>query len=378
MMIFTIVPFLALYLLIRVVWPNCRRNGRLLFFLLLLAGGLFPLVVEFFGGGIISPTLGLYPMLVGEFFLLALLQCAIFFLLRDAAIVLLFIFGKRKTFLSSKRTVCILFLSAVLVSAFAQFNAFKDPIVHTVSVEIDNLPAPLDGLRIAQLSDLHQANVFGPDRLERIVKKTNDLHADLIVVTGDFVDATVQRRARELAALRKLQAPLGVFACEGNHEHYADYDGWMRQLPLFGMRLLRNEHSVLQYHGTPFVIVGLTDRGAGRFNREEPDPEKALKGAPDAFTLALAHQPRLASELSNSGVDLMLSGHTHGGQTYLWSIAVAIFNEGFVRGLYTVVSDSGHRMALYVHSGTGLWTGFMQRIGTSNEIALITLKSKGK
>lgn len=379
-MIFSVIPLLALYVFLRVVWPNCGIRGRAFFAVLLILAAAFPSYVDYFGGGIVSPTLGFVPMIVGEVLLISLLQGAVFFLIRDALIVAGWILLRRKTFLSSGKVVAGLFGFSLIVTLYAFIHALADPVVHRFTVEVENLPEELSGMTIAQLSDLHQANVFGPERLERIVQKTNALRSELIVITGDFADATTEKRGHELDALKKLSAPLGVYGCEGNHEYYADYEGWKRVIPTLGVRMLKNEHDVLYRNGRAFLIFGLTDRAAFRFpGRERPDPEKALKGAPAGlFTLALVHQPLLSKMALRAGADLMLSGHTHGGQTYLWSLVVAFFNKGYVRGLYDLEREDSHKMQMYVHSGTGFWTGFIERIGTDNEIALITLKRAEK
>lgn len=375
-MIFSVIPLLAFYVFLRVVWPNCGVRGRAFFAVLLILAAAFPSYVDHFGGGIVSPTLGFVPMIIGEVLLITLLQTAVFFLIRDVLIVAGWILLRRKTILSTAKVAAGVFGFSVIVTLYAFVHALADPVIHRFTVEIENLPEELSGMTIAQLSDLHQANIFGPERLERIVQKTNALGSDLIVITGDFADATVEKRGHELDALKKLKAPLGVYGCEGNHEYYADYEGWKRVIPTLGVRMLKNEHEVLYWNSRPFVIFGLTDRAAFRFpGRELPNTEKALKGAPTGlFTLALIHQPLLAKMALDAGADLMLSGHTHGGQTYLWSIVVALFNKGYVRGLYDLEREDSQKMQMYVHSGTGFWTGFIERIGTDNEIALITLK----
>lgn len=377
MMIFSVIPLLALYLFFRVVYPNCRGAWRWLIFLILAAGASFPTYVDFYGGGIASPTLGRSATLFGEGLLLFLLQTAIFFLIRDGFFVASWIARHPLKLLNQKKVTLGIVIFSFFVTAYGLTHSLTDPVVKEVTVSIKGLPEELSGMRIAQLSDLHQANVFGPERLKRIVRMTNDLHADLIAITGDFVDGSVQRRGPELIALKDLKAPLGVYACEGNHEHYVDYEGWMRFLPSMNLTLLRNEHRVLNYNGKDFVLYGVTDRAAERFDRELPDAEKALSGAPDAeFIVSLAHQPRHTKWVLETPTDLMLSGHTHGGQTYLWSLVVAAFNNGYVRGLYSIKRSDGGETQMFVHSGTGFWTGFLERIGTDNEIVLLTLKRK--
>ncbi len=377
MMIFSVIPLLGLYVFLRVVYPNCKGFLRWGLFLLIAIGAGFPTYVDLYAGGIASPTLALVPTLICEGLLLLLLQSAIFFLIRDGLLIASWIVRHPLKALNEKKVTVGIFLISFLATSYGLWHSLEDPVVKELTVSVKDLPQELSGIKIAQLSDLHQANVFGPERLRRIVNQTNALGADLIVITGDFVDGTVQKRGPELIALKDLRSPLGVFACEGNHEHYVDYDGWMKFLPTLGLTLLRNEHTVLSYHGKDFVLYGVTDRAAERFDREMPDAVKALKGAPETeLIISLAHQPRHTKWVLETPTDLMLSGHTHGGQTYLWSIVVAAFNLGYVRGLYSVERNDGGETQMYVHSGTGFWTGFLERIGTDNEIVLITLKSK--
>ena len=182
---------------------------------------------------------------------------------------------------------------------------------------------------------------------------------DLIVCTGDLVDGTTTNRDADVAPLGLLRARYGVYACEGNHEYYADYAGWMRHFAALGLPLLHNAHTVVDIGGTPLVIAGLNDPMAPLFGRPGPDLEKALAGAPaGAATLLLAHQPVGARENAAHGIDLQISGHTHGGQMLGFDQIVAARNDGFVRGLYDVDA-----MRLFVGPGVGLWAGFPVRLG---------------
>ena len=378
MMIFTVAPLLALYVYWRAVRPNAEGAIRVAGALLLALGALFPIFVDTFGGSILAPTLDARVMLVGEFFLLTLLASAIFVFFRDAVLVVCRFFSLRPACLTASKAIGLLFVSAALISGFSISRALRDPVVNHVTVAVENLPEDLAGLKIAQLSDLHQANVFGPERLKRIVRLTNALNADLIVITGDSVDGAVKSRGDDLLALKDLRAPGGVYVIEGNHEHYVDYDGWMAFYPTLGLKLLRNEHAVIKRGESAVVLAGLTDYGAGRFQREEPDMARALKGAPAGLTIVLSHQPREVKKLADFDVDLVLCGHTHGGQMPLLSILVTVLNDGLLRGLYMRKGNTGKPVSVYVHSGTGLWTGYSARLGTQNEIALITLEKKGK
>ena len=238
------------------------------------------------------------------------------------------------------------------------------------TVYVKNLPAQLEGFRIAQISDMHVSAVFRADRVREIVKTTNELHPDLIAVTGDQVDGTPEKRGEDLLPLKDLKARYGVYAIEGNHEHYVDYEGWRRFFPTLGLKWLANANDVIDVNGTKLAVIGLTDPMAARYGREMPDIDKALTGVPAdvGFRLLLSHQPKYAPRYVGKA-DLMLSGHTHGGQITPLYPVVSKLNEGFVKGLYPVGN-----LQLYVNQGTDVWIGLLLRIGTVDEITLLTLK----
>ena len=208
------------------------------------------------------------------------------------------------------------------------------------------------------------------DRIRKIVERTNALNPDIVIIAGDFVDGTVPVHGDDLRPLADLKARYGVFGVPGNHEYYSGYEEWMEFLPTLGIRMLHNEH--VQTGGGAVVLAGVTDPVAGIMGKEVPDIRKALAGAPEkGVRILAAHQPRLAPEAAEHGVDLQVSGHTHGGMIAGIDRLVARFNEGFVSGLYTVGG-----MKLYVSNGAGIWNGFPIRIGVPSEIVLIRLRKE--
>ena len=227
-----------------------------------------------------------------------------------------------------------------------------------------------DGLTVAALADLHADGITREDRIRKIVERTNALNPDIVVIAGDFVDGTVSEHGGDLRPLADLKARYGVFGVPGNHEYYSGYEEWMEFLSALGIRMLLNEHALAG--GEAVVLAGVTDPVAGLMGKEEPDISKALQGAPEkGVRILVSHQPRLAREAAEHGVDLQVSGHTHGGMITGMDRLVARFNEGFVSGLYTV----GH-MKLYVSNGSGIWNGFPIRIGVPSEIVLIRLRKE--
>jgi predicted MPP superfamily phosphohydrolase len=259
---------------------------------------------------------------------------------------------------------------AALLAAIGVANALRIPPIRNVAVAVRDLPPSFVGYRIVQLTDLHVSRLFPAKWARAVVDRSNAAGADLIVVTGDFIDGSVQMRRDDIEPLRQLHAPDGVYAIPGNHEYFFDYGAWMRHLSDMGFRMLPNAHAIIQRGGARLVIAGVTDLSAPSFGEAAPDLGRALKGAPvDTPIVLLDHQPRHARAAAARGVALQLSGHTHGGMIKGLDRLVARGNAGFVSGLYDLAG-----MTLYVSNGTGLWPGFALRLGVPSEITRITLR----
>jgi predicted MPP superfamily phosphohydrolase len=222
-------------------------------------------------------------------------------------------------------------------------------------------------MRIVHLSDIHADPLSDEKKIAEIVRLANSQRADLIVITGDFVDGRAAVRGKELAQLAALNAPLGVYGVPGNHEYYSGYEEWMRFLNANGVRMLENEHVML---ADDFALGGVTDPAGVKMQKGYPDIGKAFYKVPEgAFKLLLAHQPKLAGDAAGYGVDLTLSGHTHGGMVWGLDLLVGFFNSGLISGSY----DIGN-MKLFISNGTGIWSGFPVRLGHPSEIVVLTLK----
>ncbi|MDY1006852.1 metallophosphoesterase [Sphingomonas sp. CFBP9019] len=262
---------------------------------------------------------------------------------------------------------------AALISAIGVSNALRVPPVKDVAVTIADLPPQFEGYRILQLTDLHISRLFPARWAEAVVTRANAAGTDLIVVTGDFIDGSVAMRRADVAPLRALRAPDGVYAMSGNHEYFFDYAAWMRHLDGLGFRMLPNSHAVLSRGDAQLVLAGLTDLSAPSVGQPGPDLDSALRGAPaGAPILLLDHQPRNARNAAAHGVALQLSGHTHGGVAPGFDRLFARANGGFVSGRYDVAG-----MTLYVGNGTGLWPGFAVRLGRPSEMTRFTLHAAG-
>ncbi|GHU25750.1 metallophosphoesterase [Betaproteobacteria bacterium] len=367
---------ICLYIIIRFVpalpWPI---GSKCLAALVVVAVSQIHLLNRLSFGNLSSPEVPFTVVVVLGWLFGAFVLLAIFLLLKDVGALLLFVFGKA-TGIRPALPITVAHLNgclaaaALLLSAIGVWQATRVPDVRTVEIALDRLPAELDGLRLVQLTDTHASRLLQAPWQRAVVDKANALAPDLILITGDLVDGTPANRANDVAPLRDLKAPLGVLAIPGNHEYYSNYQAWMAAFKKLGLRMLSNEHVVIRKNGRVLVVAGTTDRNAARFGLPTPDIKAALSGAPkDAFTLLLAHQPREAGKNAEAGVDLQLSGHTHGGQIAGLHLIVQAVNDGFVSGVYQVGA-----MKLYVSNGTGLWNGFPVRLGRPSEITLIVLR----
>jgi len=261
---------------------------------------------------------------------------------------------------------------AAVLSAVAVANAIRVPPIKDVEIAVPHLPPEFDGYRLVQLTDLHISKLFPQAWARAAVERTNEAGADLIVVTGDFIDGSVAMRHADVAPLADLRAPDGVYAIPGNHEYFFDYAAWMRHLTGLGFAMLPNAHQVLQRGEGRLVLAGVTDLSAPSVGQAGPDLAAALAGAPAGVpVLLLDHQPREARTAAAAGVAVQLSGHTHGGMIVGLDRFVAPANKGFVSGRYAVGG-----MTLYVNNGTALWPGFALRLGRPSELTRITLRRK--
>lgn len=246
-------------------------------------------------------------------------------------------------------------------------SALSPIAVKRVRVAIDRLTRPASGTRIVQLTDVHVGPTIGKRFIEDIVARVNALEPDVIAITGDLVDGSVEELAEHVAPLAKLRAKHGVFFVTGNHEYYSGADAWIAHLRELGVTVLRNER--VRIGGDDgFDLAGIDDHSSGGLvEGHGSDLPKALEGrdASRACVL-LAHQPRGIELADALGVDLQLSGHTHGGQLFPWNLAVRL-QQPFVAGLHKLA-----RAQIYVSKGTGYW-GPPMRLGAPAEITEIEL-----
>ena len=381
---FRLVPIVIFfYVSLRLIFPLPLKWGpKIAATVLLLLFSQQHLIIRHFFGGLAAPSLPHTVILIQGWIFGAVFLLTLLLLLTDIVGVL-FVLGRLFGLplslpFSMPRRAAVLVVLALALSAYGVRQAIRVPDVRTEEVTLDRLPPALDGLVLAQISDLHVSTLLQGPRVRAIVDKVLAMKPDLILLTGDLVDGTPAIRADDVAPLKDLRATYGVFACPGNHEYYSDYNAWMPAFEALGITVLENAHEVVSIRGRPVVIAGVTDLVASRFGMPEPDIGAALAGAPEnALIILLAHQPRNAPDNALAGVDLQLSGHTHGGQILGTYPLSGMFYNGFVSGWYTVDEgpNSPGRMRLYVNRGAGLWSGFPLRLGVPAEITRIILRA---
>jgi len=253
-----------------------------------------------------------------------------------------------------------------LISIYSFFNANRTPVVKEVAIPMNHLPAELSGFKIVQLSDIHLDAYKSTASIARIVDRANSLAPDLMVITGDLVDRGATEVPEFLEQMKRLQAKHGVFAITGNHEFYAGMDRFLEFMKAAGIKVLRNESVTI---AGELHLAGIDDEQGNQFD-QGPDLKKALAQCDKTKpTVLLYHRPLLFDEAVKKGVDLQLSGHTHGGQIPPMDILVYLVYR-YPVGLY-----EREGAYLYTSPGTGHW-GPAMRLLTSPEITLFTLKPK--
>ena len=285
-------------------------------------------------------------------------------LARDLALLVTLALGLEAAHAVVLRTgVPVVVVGSILAMVAGAITALRGPGVEEVEVRVPGLHPDLDGFRIVQISDLHVGRSIRRGYVERTVERARSLAPELVALTGDMVDGPVERLAPHVAPLAALAEAGRAFFVLGNHDCYSGADAWIAHWREMGVRVLLNEHAVLRRGAATLLVGGVVDP-AYRARR----PEISLQDAPSAdFRLLLAHNPKLAPLGARAGFDLQLSGHTHAGQFFPWTLAVRLVHAPHVAGL----SREG-RMWVYVSAGTGSW-GPPVRFGTSPEITLITL-----
>ena len=271
-----------------------------------------------------------------------------------------------------KRSINISMITlAGSATVYGFYSARKGPFIIKHDIYIKKLPDAFENFSIVQISDLHVGPTIKRPYVEDVLEKISRLNPDLIAVTGDLVDGSVKYLKSELQPLKDMIAPYGTFFVTGNHEYYSGVDQWLDETDRLGMKNLINSNELISKAGDQIAIAGITDLRAHQIKpAHRSDPELALRSVPEDITkIVLAHQPNSIHSVHETGADLQLSGHTHGGQFWPFTYPVKMTHP-YIAGLH---DHQGTQ--IYVNRGTGYW-GPPLRIGVPAEITLIRLKKK--
>jgi len=259
-------------------------------------------------------------------------------------------------------------LIATGAAGWGVHRAYRPPTVHRLDVPLPRLDPRADGLRVAVVADLHVGPLYGGRQVARVVEIVNSLDADLVTVVGDMVTSEAGEVRDALAPLRHLRSRYGGYAVTGNHEYYTGHEEWVDVAEELGLRVLRNERVEIVHGGAAVDLAGVNDVEGGRHG-DPPDFAAALGDRdPSRPAVLLAHQPVQVRQAAAYGVDLQLSGHTHGGQVFPFHLLVRS-EQPVLAGLAEV---DGTRV--YVTRGTGFW-GPPMRVGADPEVSLLVLRS---
>ncbi len=333
----------------------------------LLADRILPLKYSF-------PLLWLFYLWLGVMMLLFFLLFSI-----DMIKIVIYIFQKlvmageeianpeRREFVSgliaSAATTIVLISSGIGVK-----NYYSIAVVKKINVSLKGLPEAFKGFKIVQISDLHLGQMMTKKTLEQIVDQVNSLKPDLIAITGDLADGSTAKLLNEANPLKNLKAEKGIYFVTGNHEYYSGVKNWTLAIDKMGIKVLNNENIKIRREDDYFYLAGVTDHEGKNFGREHAsDFKKALSGLENGKKkILLAHQPIAVQKASEYGTDLVLAGHTHGGQIWPFNYFVYL-QQPYLKGFYDYNGTK-----LYVNQGTGCW-GPPVRLGSKNEITQIIL-----
>lgn len=275
--------------------------------------------------------------------------------------------SSRRLFLARGAAVVAAVAAPATVGA-GMVSALSAPEVKRFTVPIRRLDPTFGGFRIAVVSDIHLGPILGRSHTERLVRMINETRPDLVAMVGDLADGTVEELGHAAEPLRDLVSREGTFFVTGNHEYYSGHQQWITELERLGLHYLRNARAPITRAGKTFDLAGITDITGKSFD-DAPDVVGALRGRDETKpAVLLAHQPIQVTDAARAGVDLQLSGHTHGGQLYPFHHVVGLAQPA-VSGL-SKVDDTW----LYVTNGAGFW-GPPVRVGAAPDITVLELVS---
>lgn len=257
----------------------------------------------------------------------------------------------------------------LIMAGYGALKTARDYKIERINIEFENLPSGLKGFTVAQISDIHSGMYMSEREMNKILELVNALNPNLAVLTGDYVDTRAAEIGPVARVFSKIRSDYGVFACMGNHDLFDDYSKISAAMKESGITMLENSNRTLKVNGEDLNLLGVGDRDR---HYDLVRLDRAIENLdPDGFKILLAHRPNMFSEASAAGIDLQLSGHTHGGQVGI-KLGPIFLNpvslvEKYTRGHYR--SGKSH---LYVNPGVGMVFAPV-RISVQPEITLITL-----
>lgn len=263
-----------------------------------------------------------------------------------------------------------IFGGCVSCCLFGFYQAQKGPTIKRISIPVVGLPQELIDFKIAQISDLHIGPTIGTKYITQVVSKINSIEADIVTLTGDIGDGPVKNYRQEINLLKDIKSKYGSFYVPGNHEYYWNVNEWLGVMNNIGVINLVNRGKVIYHQKKPILIGGIPDP----VSKLTPDLAGILDSQSEEqpeFKILLSHRPGIAEMASKIGFDLQLSGHTHAGQFFPWTIVVKWVHK-ISKGLHKIGG-----MWIYVSQGTGSW-GPQLRLGSQTEVTLLVLKREEK
>lgn len=252
----------------------------------------------------------------------------------------------------------------IATNAKAMDNA-KNIQLELVDVKINNLVQPYT---IIQISDIHIGGLIDKKFIKSLVNKINILNADSVVITGDLVDTKLEYAIPALNELKNIQSKYGTYFIIGNHEYFHGVKPIIDYVNSLGIKTLENENIYIGEKNKGFYLCGVYDWFGNKYGSYQPDINKALENTSNQPTILLAHQPKYITQLETTkGIDLVLCGHTHGGQIFPFNFLVKL-QQPYIKGLHT----HNEFTQVYVNKGTGFW-GPPMRLGASSEITILKL-----
>ena len=344
--------------------PKLHKFGAVFMVIIMLGEIVFAVDVV---TGFIPESLALYMTLSG--FIGATFMLFVIALVYDLTISV----SRRVPFNQERRrAIKVLFDMTMLIAAASYLwrgfiQGTRLPEIHDVIVRIRDFP--FNGFTIVQLTDIHIGRTIKRDFLEEVVARTNAVKPDMVVITGDLFDLPPERISHDLEPLSKIEAP--AFFVTGNHEYFHGVESILKKVESLGIKALANKSIVFGNDKGSFNLVGLNDLTGERFGIRPPDAEAAYDGIDQSKpTIVLSHQPKSLSLVEGKRCDLMLSGHTHGGQIFPFGLLVML-DQPYLQGLH----EYRPGQQIFVSRGTGYWGPPLRVLAPSEISRLVVTKA---